>query len=281
MTQQKYFLYFLLLFFVYICRADAQDKFELQFSYAQKLFSEEKYFDAITECRRLQFFDLQHKYAYRSFCLMADAYRMGGKISEALQCRFNALKYAENDSLKFFNSIEIVKLYILNRNSSAALTRLQELEKDSSFSRFTAVIPYWRGWVMVFADEWDKASGYFKEVPGMEELSRFTSEVHNNKKNPQLYKMYSAILPGTGQILTGNYSSGVLSLLWNALWIYITVEAFGANRVLDGVLVANFLWLRFYQGNLQNAELFTNQKNSEITNKALLYLQNEFKGEKP
>jgi hypothetical protein len=46
-------------------------------------------------------------------------------------------------------------------------------------------------------------------------------------------------------------------------------------------MTGNFLWLRFYSGNLQNAEKFVHKRNLEISNSALRFLQNEYKGAKP
>jgi hypothetical protein len=88
-------------------------------------------------------------------------------------------------------------------------------------------------------------------------------------------------VPGAGQIYTGNYLSGILSLGWNILWGYTTITAFQANRIFDGIMVGDLLWLRFYNGNNQNAEKFAIEKNLEISNNALIYLQNVYTGEKP
>ena len=94
-------------------------------------------------------------------------------------------------------------------------------------------------------------------------------------------KTISYIIPGAGQIYTGEYISGLLSLGWNILWGYLTIKSFIDERIFDGIVIANFLWLRFYRGNLQNAEKFAKEKNLIISNKAMNYLQFEFKGLKP
>ena len=91
----------------------------------------------------------------------------------------------------------------------------------------------------------------------------------------------SVFLPGSGQFYTGNYLSGLLSLGWCALWGYVSVNAFVEQRVFDGLAVANFLWFRFYRGNLENAEKFAVEKNIQISNESLKFLQNNYKGEKP
>ncbi len=94
-------------------------------------------------------------------------------------------------------------------------------------------------------------------------------------------KYSSYVIPGFGQFYTGEYLSGALSLSWNILSGYLTINSFIEDRVFDGIMVGNFLWLRFYSGNSQNAEKFAVQKNLQISNSALKYLQFNFAGERP
>jgi len=84
-----------------------------------------------------------------------------------------------------------------------------------------------------------------------------------------------------GQFYTGEYVSGLISLGWNVLWGYLTINAINEDRIFDGFMIGTLLWYRFYNGNLQNAEKFAKQKNLEKSNSALRYLQNKYKGNKP
>ena len=112
-------------------------------------------------------------------------------------------------------------------------------------------------------------------------LKILCENVSSDKYNVTTAKILSYLIPGAGQFYTGHYLSGILSLGWNALWGYLTVKAFVDDRIFDGFVIGNFLWLRFYVGNLQNAEKFAEETNLIIANKALSYLQNQYKGEKP
>jgi hypothetical protein len=105
--------------------------------------------------------------------------------------------------------------------------------------------------------------------------------VINDKYSVNFAKIISYILPGAGQIYTGNYVSGLLSLSWNILLGYFTINAFMEDRAFDGVVIGSLLWLRFYRGNIQNAVDFAVEKNSEISNRALEKIQKDFKGIKP
>ena len=72
-----------------------------------------------------------------------------------------------------------------------------------------------------------------------------------------------------------------MSLGWNVLWGYLTINAFMTERAVEGILIGGLLWTRFYKGNFQNAEKFAIEKNKEISNKAYEYLAKKYVGEKP
>ncbi len=58
-------IFFIVIFvWLSIARLFAQDSFADQFNLAKKLYDEENYFDAITEFKRLLFFDESEKYSF-------------------------------------------------------------------------------------------------------------------------------------------------------------------------------------------------------------------------
>ncbi|HSP87841.1 MAG TPA: hypothetical protein VLN45_06890, partial [Ignavibacteriaceae bacterium] len=152
---------------------------------------------------------------------------------------------------------------------------------DSRWGNRKNEINYWKGWAYIFADDWDKAAEEFSKNPQDKELKELCEQTDKKKYSVAFAKIASVILPGAGQFYTGNYLSGLLSLGWCALWGYIAVDAFIEDRIFDGIAVGNFLWFRFYQGNLQNAEKFAVEKNIQISNESLYYLQHSYDGIKP
>lgn len=259
----------------------AQDYLKQQFDLAKKLFDEENYYDAITEFKRLQFFDTTNVYLASSDELIAQSYKQGGKFNDAVHYFTLAEINAKSSDDIFRIKIEIVRVNILRRTTDNALRLLDDLEKDKRWTGKSNEINYWRGWAYIFADEWDKAAGEFSKIPSENKLKLLCDKTNEEKYSVTLAKIMSVFLPGSGQFYTGNYLSGFLSLGWCALWGYVSVNAFVGQRVFDGLMVANFLWFRFYRGNLENAEKFAVEKNLKISNKSLRFLQNDYKGEKP
>lgn len=252
-----------------------------QYEYAYKLYGNENYFDAITELKRLQLFDSLNHYGFSSNILIGMSYKHGGKFSEAINYFTKAELNSPNDDSLFAVKIEIIKVNLLRRTVYRAFDLLNELNNDPRFYSKKDKITYWKGWSYIFNDEWEKAADEFDKLEGEQELKYLCKNVSNAQYSPKLAKVLSYILPGAGQFYSANYVSAILSFSWVALWTYISIEAFLADRIFDGVMVADFLALRFYNGNLQNAEKFAVEHNSEVSNWMLDYLQNNYRGMKP
>ena len=257
----------------------AQNIFDIQFDYAKKLFEDENYFDSVIEFKRLLFFDETQTYEFDANFLIGLSYKHGGMFSEALQYLSLAKLKSGSDEEFYTSSIEIIKINILRRTTFKAFSMLDSLAIDRRFKDKLIEINYWKGWTYIFSDDWEKASEIFTKI-NQNQMAVLCDSINNNLYNPQLAK-YLSIIPGAGQFYTGEYVSGLLSIGWNVLWGYLTIDAFIDDRVLDGVLIGSLLWWRFYSGNIQNAEKFAVEKNLHITNSALLYLQNNYSGDKP
>ena len=259
-------------------RIFSQDSFQQQFDLAKKLYNEENYFDAVTEFKRLLFFDESEKYSYEAYKLIGLSYKQGAKFSDAIH-HFSLAEINANTSEEVFESkVELIKINILRRTTIRAFSLLDDLKNDERFSDKLDEINYWTGWAYIFADDWEKAALSFQAISP--ELTTFCDSINDDFYNVTLAKTLS-IIPGAGQFYTGEYVSGLISIGWNILWGYLTINAFNEDRIVDGVMIGALLWWRFYSGNLQNAEKFAVEKNLKKSNKALRYLQNNYNGKKP
>jgi tetratricopeptide (TPR) repeat protein len=280
MTSVSKILYIVLMVLIATANLSAQDVFAEQFNYAKRLYEEEKYFDAVTEFKRLLFFYEGDNYSFESNLLIGLSYKEAAKFSEAIQHFTLAELNSSTEDEVFESRIEIIKVNILRRTTQRAFALLDSLENDVRFRKNSEEINYWRGWAYIFSDDWKKAASYFSKLENCHQLSQICDSLDNDLYNPQLVKFLS-IVPGAGQFYTGEYVSGLISIGWNVLWGYLTINAFMEDRVFDGLMVGTLLWWRFYSGNIQNAEKFAIEKNLKMTNLALRYLQNDYSGKKP
>lgn len=271
----------LLFIFASLTSVFAQSTLEQQFKFANQLFTHEKYFDAITELKRLQFFDIENKFSFRSNLLIGISYKAGAKFDEAIKYLTLAEINNSDDEEYFLCRILNARTNILRRTTKQAEKILNELLDDPRYISKEKEIKYWMGWNYIFSNEWEKALEVFNENRLDTTLAELCKTVDNEMYSVNFAKYSSYVIPGFGQFYTGEYLSGTLSLGWNILFGYLTINAFIEDRIFDGIIIGNFLWLRFYSGNIQNAEKFAIQKNLQISNKALEYLQFQYKGEKP
>jgi len=276
-------VFYQILFFTVVINSllFSQQGLRQQYEYAEKLYNEEKYFDAVTELKRLVFFDNSRQYYYEAYMLMGSSYKNGALLNDAVSCFSTAERFSRSDDEKYKASVELVRVNILRRSTEQALKIVNRLESSGLFKDRQDSLNYWKGWAYIFAGSFDKASDEFHKIPGQFELDSLCRAADNAQYSERLAKILSVFLPGAGQFYTGNYMNGIISLAWNIFSGYLTINSFAEDRVFDGIVTANLLWLRFYIGGIQNSEEFAHNNNIAIINKTLLYLQDEFAGLKP
>ena len=179
MQVKPFWLLFLLMIFVQA--GFAQTQLEGQLVYAESLFTQGKYFDAITEAKRVSFFDSTEQYIFEVNGLIADSYKNGGKLSEAVQYYTKAEMSANTLRELFATKTKIIKINILRRAFYLANHQLDELEKDERFTSDSSTIQYWRGWNCLFHDDWQQAAGIFGKIDSAEALKNICEEVQKKK----------------------------------------------------------------------------------------------------
>lgn len=268
-------------FFIIILSITANINLQKQYDYAKELFNQEKYFEAITEFKRLQFFDEENIYSFESNYKIGVAYKKGGFYDNAIEYLSKANLKTDNFAEKAEIDFQLIRCNILRKTFDRAHQLLDQMKGDTLYSDYHKEIDYWRGWTFMLEDKWDLAELSFAQISDDHELKKLCKEVKNDKYSVTFARVISYILPGAGQFYTGNYFSGFMSLAWNALWGYLTVNSFVEERAFDGIATGALLWLRFYRGNVQNAGKLAEMENIEITNNAFLYLMENYRGEKP
>lgn len=282
MKNIKYmFVFFLLL----IPRSvSAQGTLEDCRQHAEKLYSGKQYFDAITEYKRLLFFDTDGKYTKTAMLKIAYCYKGGAKYDDAVEYMARSLQLIRERPEKISIRIEIIKLNILRHSTAQAIHELDELGREAG-AAYSDSVNYWKAWAYIFEGRWDKASNSLSRIgtdsSGYAAQLKKTADSADNRKYSVFFaKLISYILPGTGQFYTGHYLSGFMSLAWTSLLAYLSVRSFSAERIFDGAITTG-LFFRFHRGNVQNAAEFAEDRNIIIDNDTIKYLQNNFKGPKP
>jgi len=69
------------------------------------------------------------------------------------------------------------------------------------------------------------------------------------------YWKMSYVIPGSGQILSGNLWDGIFSFLWNSGSVYLMYDGFKKEDMLGGCL-SLLVFLRFYIGNIYSSKKY-------------------------
>jgi tetratricopeptide (TPR) repeat protein len=274
-------LLFLLITALPVLQISAQVKvspLRIQKLYADSLFNAGNYYQAITEYKRLIFFDKACELKTYSLEQIAVAYKKGGFYKNAADYFSEALINTEDIVEKGKIEISLVRTFLCERKIDKALNELDEYE---TFSGDSLIADYWRGWTYMLNNQTRLASYYFKRSKAGNEIAERLDSIAQKEYSVFNVKLMSYILPGSGQIYTGHYLSGAMSFAWNALFGYMTIKAFHDRRIVEGLLIGDLLWYRFYRGNIQNAEKFANEKNIKLINQLIENLQNNYKGKMP
>lgn len=249
------------------------------FRKGKELYTRAEYFHAITELKRYLFFAPDSALHHEANLMIAAAYKKGGYYRLASPYFLNARNSAQNTHDEAAALIEHAKNEIL-KGSPATAQKILNLASARSPERRDE-IRYWNGIAGLFAGNLASAAAILDSLSPGDSLAALCRLGEADLVNPEVMKIISAFLPGLPQIYLGEYSSGLLSLFWCGLWGYTAATAFTADRIFDGIMTGNFLFFRFYNGNLENAELFGQNHNTRIKNSILSFYQNNYNGLKP
>ena len=153
---------FTIIFFLsaFLLTAKAQDHLSIQFDYANNLFNSRQYYDAITEYKRLQFFDSTKTFNYEINYKIGECYKAGGKYDDAIKY-FSLAEFSSRNEDEYCDSkTQIIRTNILRRTTDRALQLCDELEKinDLMVRANKSIIG---GWALIFADNWESCRQIF------------------------------------------------------------------------------------------------------------------------
>lgn len=277
--------YLILIFFVFniILTKD------LAFHFGESYFASEDYEAAITEYKRFIFFNPQSESVNYAYYKIGIAYRNQGKWQESIEALKYSIQNAPNDSIKNEREIALAVVLMASGNYSDAEFQLLKIETFSKFLSLRYKATFFRGIACVYSHKWEEAKiafqtffkeySLFKHSLNIRNIDSLLLSTQNLKyKSPQLAKILSTILPGSGQFYVGDIRNGLNSLLINILTGYLLISSL-INKDINNVYLGYSLFQRYYFGNRFHAERiaedYNNRLNEKWSKNILKALQNE------
>lgn len=196
--------------------------------FADSLFNEGDYYNAITEYKRAIYLNDSINYA---LFMIGLSYEKRGKYDFAARYFGNVVYHTAQKEAIYHLAGALIRLKKYNQ----ALIVL-EGQNDSISKTLYAV-------ALGLSGKFGKADSL------LEHLGIFVQ-----KYPPDAWLKYpSYILPGFGLLLLKEYKRAALSFLFTTASGYLTYYLFKNKRYPEGVVVLNTLFVRFYFGSIQNA----------------------------
>ena len=241
---------------------------------AQQLYSDSNYKEAAVCYDRVAFFDTTGTLKDTALLCEANCYYNLHDYKEALQIYNNLYKpYKVNVKAAAFWGIIYCEFEHKQFNNALTTLSLCNLKLDSSSQKK----------YLFYKSISQLASTYYDDA--QENLMRYIGDSVSKKADSIRYliaklrkqqaskisrvKYLSMILPGSGQMVLGNYWNGLNSLLLNTALIAITVNTSMAYAVYDGLLTVAPWWIRYYRGGIRNAGLQAEHKKEAKINKSI------------
>jgi hypothetical protein len=244
--------------------------------FADLLFKEGQYDEAITEYKRYLFFhasslENDHGYVYEQMGL---AFRSLGLWDQAIGMLSKAVQSEVNEDLRDERQTNLgITLIACGRYDQAtlALYRVESYGQNAFQKRRAA---FFRGIASLYRYDWDEAIEAFrvyfqarqdKDNGTENRIFQFLNEIrHKRFKSASLARTLSTLVPGLGQIYSSDWAGGLNAFAINAAAGYLVVQDIVHHNALSALFNLTFLFERFYSGNKHNAADAANKYNEKM-----------------
>lgn len=250
--------------------------------FADSLYQQGDYYNSATEYERYLFYNPSDSQLPRIKLKLAQAYFKSNEINKAekilLELSSSSVSLrtdqgemwqsptAQDKDIQQQAQIDLANLYISQGNLFKAKIELNDLLlfnanlSDSTKKEINRKL----GYIALQEHEPNDALNYFTQAQDSFLVTKTKPLTTLPKKNVLLSQILSSIIPGTGEMYSGKYGWGILSLLINSASIYGTIRCYQKKQYLDASLIFSLLFIRFYNGSRNNARDFAQEYNERI-----------------
>ena len=234
----------------------------ISFDDAIKEFNSGNYEISLPYFKRIAFFEsnniLNLKY-------LADSYLNTKSYDNALVHYSLIYNISKNDSIKNEVIIEMAKTYILQEKYDYAkieVLNIKEINQD-----FTDRKNYYLSIISFFKNEFENSKNYLLQIRNLSDSSQIIiNELYDNalkyynRPNPKVASFLSMIVPGSGQLYSGKFKSGINSFLLTGLALTAFTLINIRYSFLDAILGVFPYYQRYYTGGVINAQNMAENK---------------------
>lgn len=235
-------------------------------AYADSLYLAGHLDDALAAYERTAFF-IRPEVDAEVLGRIADCFIAGGDVEKALEYYDHSYFAQTNDSIQKEILFRKSACYLKSRNYKFALMELLSLD-DSLSQGFGRKRNFYLGMAWFGLEDFVKAGSYFEKATG-DPLARqkihvmFADTRPFYRPHPKLASWMSIILPGAGQIYSGQVWSGINSLMLTGFFVGLGFYIVSVSSPVDALFTALPWFQRYYQGGFQRAADFAMNRRAE------------------
>ena len=238
--------------------------FEETILFADKQFNVANYQLAVKEYQRALLFSGGNKtdYLYRQ---IAHAFFKNQQYEQANYFYDLSFKSAKNDSLKKEILFNKSQSYLLAGDYKKSVYELISLGEGLN-EYFTKKCHFYLAISYFGMEDFTNSQKYFLLLVQSDSLAtQKITELFNHKKNlyrpnPKTARTLSLILPGSGQIYSGDFKNGINSIVLTGGLAVLGVFMYHQYSLLDALLTVFPWFLRYYQGGYEKAKNIAHSK---------------------
>ena len=246
------------------------------FGFAESLMSVGDYEGAVTEFERFIFMNPAGESVAFAQYRMAQAYRDLREWDRSIAALTRSIRAEANDSIRTEREILLAVITAARGDFDLAEFRLVRIEVYARHPTLKRKAAFFRGVCCTYQAKWDDARHAFRiafaDSAGLAEFYHLREEVDSlstaaalqPRKNPELAKWLSTLIPGSGQLYSGDPKNSLNALAVNSVTGYLLVNNIVERDWGDAVLTYLFLFGRYYFGNRQHAAESARDRNREI-----------------
>jgi hypothetical protein len=267
----RQFCIIIIISFVAIFKLAGQSLDELV-AYADTQYQEKNYDLALTQFKRVLFFDETEKYGYVHHRI-ADCYFAKQNFNRALFEYSIAYNVETIDSVKNELTFKKILIYTLLESNNDAISEILSLN-DSLSDYFTKKKSFYWGVANIRIDSVLQSKANFIQALGddtisIQKIQLLFKKYHPNRPNPKLAKALSAVLPGLGQWYIGDYKNAINSLVLNGSLISLMFMVAINYTFIDATIAVFPQFQRYYFGGIKKVGIAALKKKEDNKNKLL------------
>ena len=204
-----------------------ENKSQRLFNFANSLFEEGDYKNAINEYNRYLFFYPDGSFAVEAQYRISACYLNMKEFSKAIKTYRKVLKLDIPDRLRQRTRSKIAECYLFKKDYARAIDEFDQFLTDFSQSEFATRMQFMLGATYTEIEKWGLAEKAWREIYSgtqrsesqllrdeTRDLTRLLRRVDKlPRRSPVLTGTMSALLPGLGQTYCGRFSDGFYTLM--------------------------------------------------------------------